>query len=278
MSLTQITVAVENTASGQGLLGEHGLAFWIEHRGRRILFDTGQGHVLKSNTHLLNIPLEKADAIVLSHGHFDHTGGLRHVLASGNTSVVFAHPAVLTARYVRTKDGTPRAIGMPTVAANALCAKAKLVWTDAPAEVSPGVYVTGPVPRQTDFEDAGGPFFVDPACSHPDEFPDDQALFFATDLGTVVVLGCAHAGVVNTLNYILELTDNRPIHMVIGGMHLVSASQERLNETVQALRRLDVQRLFPAHCTGFPATGRLWHEFPNRCAPCPVGTVVHLEN
>ena len=96
--------------------------------------------------------------------------------------------------------------------------------------------------------------------------------------GEVVLLGCAHSGVINTLQYIRGLTDNHPIHTVVGGMHLLSAGEERVDKTIEELRRLDVQRLLPAHCTGLVATVRLWNEFPGRCEPCPVGTVLALES
>ncbi|HOZ49794.1 MAG TPA: MBL fold metallo-hydrolase, partial [Candidatus Hydrogenedentes bacterium] len=272
--MSRITVLVENTATGLGLLSEHGLSFWIEHGGQRILFDTGQGYVLKNNARRLNVSIESADALVLSHGHYDHTGGLKGVLELGGSFQIFLHPVALAPRYARLPDGTSREIGMPQSCIEAVHPSPRLTYTEAPTEVRSGVYVTGPVPRQTDFEDAGGPFFADPACRQPDEFPDDQALYFDTPRGTVVVLGCAHAGIVNTLRYVQVLTKNRPVHAVIGGTHLVAASPERMDKTVEELRRIDMQRLMPAHCTGFPAMARLWQEFPCQYAPCPTGTVI----
>ena len=132
--------------------------------------------------------------------------------------------------------------------------------------------MTGPVPRLTDFEDTGGPFFLDEACTRPDPLEDDQSVFLDTTEGTVVLLGCAHSGIINTLRYIRQLTDNHPIQAVIGGMHLVGASSHRIERTIEELKRIGVERLAPAHCTGMPATVALWNAFPGRCQACPVGT------
>ncbi len=275
--MLRITVVVENTASARDLLAEHGLAFWIEHRGHRILFDTGQGGVLAHNASRLNVPLDAADAIALSHGHYDHTGGLATLFEKEAVPALFLHPAALAPRYSRPPDGPTRAIGMPPASIEAVRQHTTIVWTESHAEIFPGVHVTGPIPRRSGFEDTGGPFFADAAGREPDLLPDDQAFYLETSHGTVVVLGCAHAGVVNTLHYVRALTENRPIHTLIGGMHLVSANEERMDRTIQALRHFGVQRLMPAHCTGFPAMARLWHEFPGACVPCAVGTVVEIE-
>ena len=106
----------------------------------------------------------------------------------------------------------------------------------------------------------------------PDPLQDDQSVFFDTAAGVVVLLGCAHSGVINTLLYIRQLTDNRPICAVIGGMHLISASTERIKRTIEELQYIGVERLAPAHCTGMPATVALWNAFPGQCQTCHVGT------
>lgn len=277
MADRRITVLVDNTAGGRELLAEHGLSFWIELGSRRVLFDTGQGHVLSGNARRLGIRLELADAVVLSHGHYDHTGGLGNVLQSARQTRVYAHPAAFAPKYARSSDGTVREIGLPLLDEQTVRQKAELVWTEGPTEIFEGLHLTGPVPRVTDFENTGGPFFIDKACAQPDDLVDDQAAFLETPVGTAVILGCAHAGIVNTLRYVQTLTDNRPIHTVMGGMHLLSASKDRMDQTMAELRRLDVQRLLPCHCTGPAAVARLWSEFPGRCIACPVGTVVDLE-
>ena len=277
MSNLRMTVVVENTAGRLGLLAEHGLSFWIELGSQKVLFDTGQGKVLSGNAHRLAIRLELVDAVILSHGHYDHTGGLSYVLRSARRPRVYSHPAAFEPKYARSADGSGRGIGMPFLSEGDVREQSELIWTEAPTEVGEGLMLTGPVPRRTDFEDTGGAFFADKDCAQPDDLVDDQAAFLETSAGTVVILGCAHAGVINTLRYVQTLTKDRPIHTVIGGMHLVSAGPERLNRTVDEFRRLNVRRLLPCHCTGPAAVARLWHEFPAECEACPTGTVLQVE-
>lgn len=280
MQKVSITVIVENTAQGHGLLGEHGLSFWIEIGSQRILFDAGQTDIVSHNAGLLGIDLSSMDAVVLSHGHYDHTGGLAAIARSKTWHkegvVACAHPQALEDKYARNANGTGRYIGMSGESRKALVESFELQTTQAPAEVTGGLMVTGSVPRVTDFEDVGGPFFKDPECRQPDDLTDDQSAFLETSAGTVVILGCTHAGVVNTLRYIKQLVPNRPIHTVIGGTHLVNANKTRINKTVEALREIGIQRLFPLHCTGFQAAARLWKEFPDRVRACPVGTRMEL--
>ena len=273
-----VTTLVENTVGRLDLLAEHGLAFWIEAGEKLVLFDTGAGQVITRNARSLGVSLEPIDAVVLSHGHYDHTGGLRHVLKTGGRTKVFAHPDAFRAKYARNTDGAPRNVGIKPSDEAAIRENAdELVRTDQPVEVLPGLFVTGKVPRVTDFEDTGGPFFLDSQCQKPDPLIDDQAMFFESDRGTVVLLGCAHSGVVNTLQYIRQLTGNKPIHAVMGGMHLINASERRIERTIDAIGRLEVKRLGPAHCTGIAATARVWSAFPGGCFPCNTGSRAEFE-
>lgn len=277
MNHLKITVLVEDTANKRGLLAEHGLSFLIETGRNKVLFDTGQGLALPHNVEQLRIDLKTVDAVVLSHGHYDHTGGLSFALNRMNRPCVYVHPEALNPKYVRNADGSGRDAGI--AAGNKITAGelAEVVFVEGKTEVVNGVFVTGPIPRVTGFEDTGGAFFSDPDCRIPDTLPDDQAVFIETKNGTVVVLGCAHSGVINTLKYIQTLTGNRPVHTLIGGMHLLQASQNRMDQTVAELHRFNIQQLFPCHCTGFAATARLWSEFSGKCKMCPTGTTIRIE-
>jgi len=268
-----ITVLIENSVNARGLKAEHGLAFHIEISGRRLLFDTGQTALLLENAASLGLPLGDLCAVVLSHGHYDHTGGLTAVRGAAPQVRLFLHPAALLPKFSGNTDGSARSVGMNEASVQTVREAAEAaVWTTKPTEVLDGIFVTGEIPRRNSFEDTGGRFFLDEACTQPDPLLDDQALFFDTRDGLVVLLGCAHAGVVNTLEYIQYITGGRPIHAILGGLHLRVAGPERIERTIEAFQRWHIQRIAPAHCTGVSAVARLRTAFPEKCFSCAVGT------
>jgi 7,8-dihydropterin-6-yl-methyl-4-(beta-D-ribofuranosyl)aminobenzene 5'-phosphate synthase len=271
MNTLRITTLVENTARGKAILAEHGFSLWIEYGDKKVLFDTGQGYVLKHNADQLSIDLEDADALVLSHGHYDHTGGMEKI-EKINTIKIFTHKDSLLPKYSRHPDGSVHEIGMKPIDGNNL----NYQFNDQPVELYKGFHLTGTVPRNTDFENTGGQFFSDKECQKVDNLFDDQSIFIETSAGLVVILGCAHSGVINTLQYISKLTGSSSIHTLVGGMHLGAASKERMNKTISELKKFDIQNLYPAHCTGFKATARILQEFPETCKPCNTGTIIEI--
>jgi 7,8-dihydropterin-6-yl-methyl-4-(beta-D-ribofuranosyl)aminobenzene 5'-phosphate synthase len=269
----RLTALAENTVWGGDLLAEHGLSLLIEADGHEVLFDTGQGKVLLGNARQLGVKLVQVEAVVLSHGHYDHTGGLARILTLAARPAIYLHPAALEKKYARLDTPPHRSIGIPAPGAQRIRMHAgRVVWTRQPAEVCPGIYVTGEVPRNTDFEDTGGPFFLDESCSRPDPLIDDQALYIESVEGLILVLGCAHAGVVNTLEYVSRLTGRSRIHAVLGGMHLWRASKERVEKTVRALERFQVRVIGSGHCTGPAAVARLQSRFGSRVVECITGS------
>jgi 7,8-dihydropterin-6-yl-methyl-4-(beta-D-ribofuranosyl)aminobenzene 5'-phosphate synthase len=271
----RITVLAENTVRRTGLLAEHGLALWIEADGRRVLFDTGQGNALGHNATQLGVPLDAAEFIVISHGHYDHTGGLETALDANDRASICLHPGALEAKFAKEKSPPHRGIGIPRVHRQVLRQGAqRLLWTCEPTTLFDGVHLTGEIPRRNDFEDTGGPFYRDEACSEPDPLVDDQALYIETPAGLVVVVGCAHAGVVNTLDYVAGLTGRDRMYAVLGGMHLGRATPRRLEETLAALKRYGVAQVGTAHCTGMHAASYLWSGLSGGCSECSVGSVI----
>jgi 7,8-dihydropterin-6-yl-methyl-4-(beta-D-ribofuranosyl)aminobenzene 5'-phosphate synthase len=274
-SRVSITVLVENTVNVRGLRAEHGLSFLIRSNGRKVLFDTGQTDLFAQNARSMGLALDGLDAIVLSHGHYDHTGGLTAARAESPLAPVYLHPDARKPKFARNADGTSRSIGMSEESLGSIGSAA--VCTLAPAEILDGLCVTGPVPRENNFEDTGGDFFLDAACTRADPLLDDQALFFDTSKGVVLVMGCGHSGIVNTLGYVAKVTSGRPVRAVVGGMHLLGASPDRMRQTLKAITDFNPAKLYPGHCTGAAATARIWAAFPDRCGCCAVGTTITFD-
>jgi 7,8-dihydropterin-6-yl-methyl-4-(beta-D-ribofuranosyl)aminobenzene 5'-phosphate synthase len=270
-----ITAIVENTAGQFDLLGEWGLSLWIEADGHRVLYDTGQGRSLMQNARLLGIDVSRADALVISHGHSDHSGGIAALVASGFRGKVLANPAALAKRY-QLEDSRVRLKGMPAECINALRQDVQFIDSSAPTQIAPGLIVTGTIPRRTEYEDTGGAFFLDEACTQPDLLVDDQALLIETPGGWVVVTGCGHSGAVNTLNYAAQLTGSRRISAFLGGMHLLAASEERMRSTAKALKDFGVCIVAPCHCTGFAATGLFQAELGAAVVALRAGSKLRL--
>ncbi|MBC2594190.1 MBL fold metallo-hydrolase [Ruficoccus amylovorans] len=272
MAEIRLTLLTENTAKGRKILGEHGLAYWIETPAGNVLFDTGQGQTLFHNAALCGADLAQTAAVVLSHGHFDHTGGLEQVLDAAPAASVYFHPDAILPRYSAAPAGGTRTVAVPFMHNGGVLKKAATVrYTRQPTPILGGLVATGEVPRHYADEDTGGDFFLDADGHRRDPINDDQSLYFESTEGLVLILGCAHAGVVNTLHHVARLTGTQRIHAVIGGMHLLYADPARLERTYAAFRDYDVRLIAPCHCTGIRAVAGFWNHFPERCAEAHAG-------
>ncbi len=271
MELT-IQILAEETVRRAGLLAEHGLAFWVEFQSRRFLFDTGQLLALKWNGERLGVNLAVLDFVALSHGHYDHTGGLEAVLkACSKLCPVFAHPDIFQKKFHK-KGETRRFIGIPRTREAYETLGAKFQIESGWQELAPGVYLTGEIPRKTDFETIEPGFEVQADTGFvPDAIWDDQALVLKTSKGAVVLLGCGHAGVVNTLQAIREHLHLEYFYAILGGFHLVNASEERIHRTVEALREFSFYWISPLHCTGFRARAEIFRAFPEQFVDLHTG-------
>ncbi|MFW6162881.1 MAG: MBL fold metallo-hydrolase, partial [Planctomycetota bacterium] len=255
---TRIAVLVNDTTALPDLSVEHGLALWVEHDGHAVLFDAGtSGRVLLDNARGLGVGLEHAEAVCLSHGHYDHTGGLPAALPLLEGASLYAHPAVFTPKLAR-RRGAWQSIGCALSREEVEAAGLEVSLSAEPQEVVPGAVLLGEVERDPALVPATPHLFLeDEAGRRVDPFPDDQALALETEGGIVVVSGCAHAGIINHCRAAQRRFPARPLRGVLGGFHLVGASRDLLDATLAAFRDLTPQAIHPCHCTGGPATQAL---------------------
>ncbi len=274
----RITTLSENTAGGLNLLAEWGLSILVETDGVNILLDTGRSISASYNADMRGIDLSKIDKIVLSHGHSDHTGGLRQILLKMRKEIeIIAHPDMWQAKYLRRQGRANLYTGIPFRRQELESLGASFNLTTKPVRITDNIMTTGEIPMVTDFEKIGPDSLVkEDADWQPDKILDDQALIMNTEPGLIIILGCAHRGIINTLYHAQQLTGVKQIHTVLGGCHLIGASEERIGLTIAALRELGVKRLGLCHCTGLPAAAIMAQEFGDKFFFNNAGTVTNL--
>lgn len=276
--MKRITCLTDNTVQqGTPFWAEHGLSFCIETDQGCVLFDTGQtASILLHNLVLLGKSLYQVDAVVLSHAHNDHTGGLPVVLSSRPGVPVYASPDIARPRFNR-KEGRYRFIGLP-LSMEALAHLADLRLRAEPAEILSGVWTTGEIYKRPEPEGRSPHHFVPQGDGwQTDPYQDDMSMVVETREGLVVVCGCCHAGLLNTLAHI-QRTFQRQIIAVLGGTHLVSAEGDVLHHVVKVLyQTYGPLHLYPNHCTGERAYVALSTAFGERVHPCPVGISLTFE-
>jgi len=276
MSL-RITILCENTVpQGGRTIGEHGFSAKVERDGDSLLFDTGRGMGLLGNARTLGVDLSSVPTVVLSHGHYDHTGGLKDFLLQTSGAEILCHPHVFEAKYA--KDGNNlRYIGIPFAAEAIRGWGGSLRLSTDPLEAGPGMWTTGEVARRELSEGRDSRLLVKRGeVLEEDPLLDDLSLVIDTSAGLVVVLGCAHAGVINTLYHIQQLTGKSTFHWVVGGTHLGFYQPETLETVVGHLRNFSIEHLGVSHCTGLRAGARLAQEMGPALHFCNVGSVIEV--
>ena len=286
MDTLKFTVVVDNNVplgAKAPFRGEHGLSVLIETGTNKILFDAGPSDVVVYNLGLLGVHPRELDAIILSHGHYDHTGGLPAVLTmAGKTLQVFSHPDIFKKRYDISRDGC-RYVGVPFSADYLASLGADFRPIEDPTELLPSLWISGPVPRETNYEVGVDSLVVpDEECEgcapkgpfRKDELLDDMAVYVRCSKGLVVLGGCAHSGIINMVNHGLKVTGSIKVHGLLGGTHLGPTSDPQQNATIAALEWFNPEFIASNHCTGFAVMAKLAHAFGPKFIPAFCGTVV----
>lgn len=275
-----LTVLCENSVdrvSPHGLMGEHGFACHLHTEHGDFLFDTGGGLSIINNADCLGIDLANLQGILFSHGHLDHTGGLKQVLDKSGPLPIYAHPDIFSQRYSN-NGSQPRSIGMPWSQAALEKMGATLKLSEAPCSIAPGLMLSGDIHR-THKEETGDPnlvVFSEDNQQAADPLHDDLSLFISTDKGLVILLGCAHAGLLNIIDHALKVTGQDKIHMILGGTHLKFCGKEQMDATLSRLTELDVDRIGASHCTGLRGATILAEHFGKRFFSASVGVKIEL--
>ena len=275
---TRITVLCENSVGRVIGTGEHGFSAFIESDQGNTLFDTGNGHGIVSNSLTFNKDLRTVRKIFLSHGHNDHTGGLPEVLKLTGKVDVHAHPHIFLDRIaVRKVEGreTRRFAGLIYKKTYLEFLGANFVLNQDFSEVGKGLFLTGEVPRRTSFEKNDPSLFVEiDGKRAQDTLMDDQSLVLDTGKGLILVLGCAHSGMMNIIHHVMSKTGQQKFNAILGGTHLDFLTPEQLEESIRTLKQMEIGKIAVSHCTGMRAASRLHQEFGERFVYGCVGTVL----
>jgi 7,8-dihydropterin-6-yl-methyl-4-(beta-D-ribofuranosyl)aminobenzene 5'-phosphate synthase len=276
--LTQIrlTILSENRVASPNLLAEQGLAIHIGTNRGDILFDTGQTDACVKNAAHLGINWDDLKAVFLSHGHYDHSGGLPAVLSRFRSIDVYCHPALIHKRYRIYPEGR-KDIGVPWDKKEMDAKGARFIYKTHATELLPDIWISGEIPRHTDYEQIDESYQLRVAESFiHDEIHDDMTLTMNTVQGLVIILGCGHAGPINSIRHAMRVTGRNEIHAVIGGMHLQHATDEKIEKIVNSLQSLNPHLLVPLHCTGFKAINLMITRFKDRVLLFNVGDRLDL--
>lgn len=241
----KITSLVDTLTDGS-FQAEFGLSLYIEAYGKKLLLDTGAGQALLPNAKILGIDLDSLDGVILSHGHYDHTGGLA---ALAPKCPVYAVQGITEPCFSRRDDGVQHWISMPQESQRILDASGIRNISEF-TEIFSEIYLTGPIERNSG-EGCGGHFYTDETCCIANTVPEEQAVLLENG---VLITGCCHAGLINTIEACRKARPDISIRAIAGGLHLLHANEERLKLTVDYLNALpDLEQVILMHCTGVDA-------------------------
>ena len=291
----EIRILADGNVQAGRVIGEAGFAALVKVRYDdtsefEFLFDTAGGTpALEHNVNLmketLGRDLSSIEMIILSHGHWDHVAGVLKVINMIEKSVpVLCHPDALLHKIFTEESGKKHEIGIHEYYDKSeLETKTEVISTKEPYEVADGIMTTGVVPRTNDFEKLTGNLkkiaTLRDGKETPDLIEDDLSVIFQMKDGSVVILtGCCHSGVVNTVEHAVSLTGSSSIVGIVGGLHLHVASKERLTTTIEQLNQYPLLTIGACHCTGLKGRAALMYAFEDPFKNIGAGSVLKFES
>lgn len=271
----RITLLCDDTAGRRGLVGEHGFSALVEAGGLRVLVDTGPpGYDLAGRAEALGSSLTDLDAVVITHGHYDHLGGLEALLAVAGSRKVIAHPLVFRERFARRGSGELRDIGPPLSREEYERRGARFVFDAEPRGLGEGITTTGQLPAVPGAGPSTSLLVRDGDLTIPDDFADEIALVVDLPRGALVISGCAHKGLAAVVERTEALLGHGRASALIGGTHLAGLDDQAVGAVAERLDALGVEVLVPCHCTGARALGVLRQTFRGEVVAAGTGDVL----
>ncbi len=279
--MIKISLLSENYSRKRYIKGEHGLSIWIEKDGKNILFDTGQSELFSHNARKMGIDISKADMLVLSHGHYDHTGGVPEFCRINEHASIYIHRDAFKKRFFgQQKNGIN--IGIPWAEQEEGVWEVpfeRLILNREPVNLNDGIFLSGEIPSTVPFEEVPGNFYIDDGKENisRDMIIDEQMLIIKGNRGIYIFAGCSHAGIINCIKYAHKLFPDDRIVCVTAGMHLESVSDLRLQLTMQHFLEMEIDTVIPLHCTGMMRICEIKRFLKERCKCINVGDELILE-
>lgn len=249
-------------------LAEHGFSVLIETEEANILLDTGAtGIVLEHNLGLLGLTADDIDLVVFSHGHNDHTGGMGRIKGK-----IIAHPDSFRERYLSPNENVKYDLTCPAPDPK----KHFLELHREPVKLARGVMTTGEVPRKHEWEELKVFKVREGEKLEEDKLMDDMGVVINTERGLVVIQGCSHAGIINTIEQAIKVSGVKEVYCVIGGFHLIGPAEKKIDRTIGEFKRLGVKKIVPIHCTGFEGIKQVSLQMPEQFEYCTVGCEIEF--
>jgi 7,8-dihydropterin-6-yl-methyl-4-(beta-D-ribofuranosyl)aminobenzene 5'-phosphate synthase len=273
--MIRIKVLIENTAFQPDVISEHGLSLFIQVGSEQILFDTGQSGAFMKNASIYGCKLEKTEKMIISHGHYDHTGGLPAFLKENKKVLVYCKKEALIPKFSHNYN-EKRQINLPLIDAYKTYTK-RFVFLSENFRISPEILVVTDILNKTKFEnDEQNLTWKTGSNNEKDPFDDELFLILEENDGITIVTGCSHRGIINIIHTANKLFPAKKIKHVVGGFHLKNKSHERMKPVLKELNKFPIGQLDICHCTGIEEYGIIKNEFKGKTQYLSTGTLLKI--